>query len=109
MKESKARIFAVSLIVLTVVELLTFLPIISKIGYYLDDWATLAFLHLLLGDTLWGLLKDYFINDSRVLIRPVEVLHFGLIYWFCGENSYSYHLIYLFMEVASAYLLLFDI
>ncbi len=104
-KESKARIFAVSLIVLTVVELLTFLPIISKIGYYLDDWATLAFLHFAPhGDTLWGLLRDYFINDSRVLIRPVEVLHFGLIYWFCGENSYSYHLIYLVIEIVSAYL-----
>jgi hypothetical protein len=104
-KDNKVRFFAASLIVLTIVEMLTFLPIISKVGYYLDDWATLAFLHFAPhGDTLWGLLKDYFINDSRVLIRPVEVLHFGLIYWFCGESSYNYHLIYLFMEVVSAYL-----
>ncbi|MBL0189749.1 MAG: hypothetical protein IPP97_28860 [Candidatus Obscuribacter sp.] len=104
-KDNKVRFFAASLIVLTIVEMLTFLPIISKVGYYLDDWATLAFLHFAPhGDTLWGLLRDYFINDSRVLIRPVEVLHFGLIYWFCGESSYNYHLIYLFMEVASAYL-----
>jgi len=103
--DKKVRFFAVSLLVLTLVEMLTFLPIISKVGYYLDDWATLAFLHFAPhGDTLWGLLKDYFINDSRVLIRPVEVLHFGLIYWFCGESSYNYHLIYLFMEIVSAYL-----
>lgn len=41
-KDNKVRFFATSLIVLTIVELLTFLPIISKVGYYLDDWATLA-------------------------------------------------------------------
>lgn len=104
-RDSKTRYFAVSLIVLTIVELLVFLPIIAKVGYYLDDWATLAFLHFAPhGDTLWGLLRDYFINDSRVLIRPVEVLHFGLIYWFCGDGSYSYHASYLFMDIVSAYL-----
>ena len=60
---------------LALVELLTFLPILSRVGYYLDDYATVAFLHFAPHDSIVSTLYSYFINDGRVLIRPVEVLH----------------------------------
>jgi hypothetical protein len=74
---------AIALVSLVALELLVFLPIISRVGYYLDDWATLAYLHFAPKDSLFNFLYSYFINDGRVLIRPLEVLHYGLIYWFC--------------------------
>lgn len=93
-----------ALFTLTAVQLLTFLPIISRIGYYLDDWATLAYLHFAPKSNLLEFLYSYFINDGRVLIRPVEVLHYGLIYWFFSDGSYSFHLINLGFEIAAAFL-----
>lgn len=89
---------------LILVELLTFLPIMPRIGYYLDDYATLAFLHFAPHDSISSTLFSYFINDSRVLIRPVEVLHYGLIYSLFGEGSYAFHLINVGFEIMAAFL-----
>lgn len=93
-----------ALLSLILVELLTFLPILSRIGYYLDDYATLAFLHFAPRGSIFATLFSYFINDSRVLIRPVEVLHYGLIYLLFGEGSYAFHLVNVGFEITAAFL-----
>ena len=91
---------------LVIIQLLCFAPIVSHVGFYLDDWATLSFLHFApkAGGYL-GLLQYYLMNDSRVLIRPLEVLHFGSLYYLCGDKPLGYHLLNLFFEVVSAFLL----
>jgi len=89
---------------LALVELLTFLPILSRVGYYLDDYATVAFLHFAPHDSIVSTLYSYFINDGRVLIRPVEVLHYGLIYLLFGEGSFPFHLVNVGFEILAAFL-----
>lgn len=92
-------------LLLALVNTLCFLPIMGKVGFYLDDWATMAYLHF--GPRNQGLiefLKYYLVNDSRVQNRPLEVLHFGLLHWFGGGNPLHYHLFNLGLEIIAAYL-----
>ena len=73
-----------------------------KVGFYLDDWATMAYLHFApAGDPL-ALMRYYFLNDPRVQGRPLEVLHFGLIYWFAGAQPLAFHLVNLGLELLAA-------
>jgi hypothetical protein len=96
----------VALIVLIVLQIFCYGPIVTHVGFYLDDWATLSFLHFApkTGGYL-GLLHYYLFNDSRVLIRPLEVLHFGTIYYLCGDKPLGYHIVNMIFEIASSLLL----
>jgi len=91
--------FVIAAATLIIVQLLCFGPIITHVGFYLDDWATLCFLHFAPkeGDYL-GLLHYYLVNDSRVLIRPLEVLHFGTIYFLAQDKPLLYHVVNLIFE-----------
>ncbi len=63
---------------LCLLEILTFAPFVRKVGFYLDDWLMLqtpAFSDLKIS---FGAFSNYFFNDPKVIIRPVEVLHFAL-------------------------------
>lgn len=93
-----------ALVAIVSVQLLVFLPIVSRVGYYLDDWATLAYLHFAPKESLLAYLGYYFMNDGRVLIRPVEVLHFGLMQWYFPDSAFAQHLLNLGFESASAFL-----
>ena len=77
---------------------------IAHVGFYLDDWATLSFLHFApREDGLLGLWKNYLLSDGRVLIRPIEVIHYGTIFWFAGLKPYAYHLVNLVFEILAAF------
>lgn len=94
-----------SALVLAFIELCCFLPIMGKVGFYLDDWATMAYLHFApRNQGLIEYLKYYLLNDSRVQNRPLEVLHFGLIDWFAGANPLIFHLFNLGLEALCAFL-----
>ncbi len=95
----------ISAVALVVIELICFLPIMGKVGFYLDDWATMAYLHFAPHNQgFQKFLEYYLLNDSRVQNRPLEVLHFGLIHWFAGTNPWPFHLCNLCLEVLSSYL-----
>lgn len=92
-------------LVLALVEIVCFLPFMGKVGFYLDDWATMAYLHFAPHDQgLFEYLKYYLINDSRVQNRPLEVLHFGLIDWFAAGSPLLFHLVNVGLETLCAYL-----
>ncbi len=99
----KSLLFVITALVL--IQLLCFWPIVTHVGFYLDDWATLSYLHFAPKDGGYlGLLHHYFTSDSRVLIRPIEVLHFGTIYFLSGEKPLLYHVVNLVFEAASSLL-----
>jgi hypothetical protein len=86
-------------------QALTFGPIFTHVGFYLDDWATLSFLHFAPKDHgYFGMVLHYLLNDSRVLIRPLEVLHYGTLYQFFGLNPLPYHISNLVFEAANSIL-----
>jgi len=89
--------------VIVLLQVICFGPIMTHVGFYLDDWATLAFLHFAPKEGGYlGLLHYYLFNDSRVLIRPLEVLHFGTIYFLCADKPLLYHLVNLLFEAFSS-------
>lgn len=89
---------------LILLEALVFGPFVSKIGFYLDDWVMVS---LLRGgpQDIAGAFANYFFNDPKVIIRPVEVLHFGLLYFIFGTKPLGYHLVNAFFEICVCVLL----
>lgn len=82
------------------IELLCFLPIMRKVGFYFDDWATLC--QLFFGPKeqgLWGLMQNYAVHNSLVIIRPIEALHFGTVFWFFGVNPLPWHAVNIGLEI----------
>ncbi|MBC7999733.1 MAG: hypothetical protein IAF58_17400 [Leptolyngbya sp.] len=93
---------------LALLELITFGPFVKQIGFYLDDWLMLNTLHFGPQDLL-GAFSNYFISDPKVIIRPIEVLHFGAAYFLFGNRPLGYHLLNGVFEIACAALLYFAI
>lgn len=85
-------------------EILVFGPFVSKIGFYLDDWLMLSTFSGGPQDVL-GAFSNYFFNDPKVIIRPVEVLHFGLLYFLFGTRPLGYHLVNCGLEICVSVLL----
>jgi len=77
---------------LFLIEILTFGPALRNVGFYLDDWLMLSCLHFGPQDVL-GAFSNYFFNDPKVIIRPVEVLHFAPMYLLFGLRPLGYHLV----------------
>ena len=93
------------LLSLILLQALCFGPIFGHVGFYLDDWATLCILHFAPKEGgFFGLLHHYLFNDSRVLIRPLEVLHYGTLYWLFGEKPLPYHISNLAFEALNSLL-----
>lgn len=89
---------------LCLLEILTFAPFLSKVGFYLDDWLMLQTLHF--GpQNLLGAFGNYFFNDPKVIIRPVEVLHFAPMYFAFGLRPLGYHLVNGALEIVCICLL----
>lgn len=105
-KESAALLRTDFLLIglLILLEALVFGPFVSKIGFYLDDWVMVS---LLRGgpQDIAGAFANYFFNDPKVIIRPVEVLHFGLLYLIFGTKPLGYHLVNAFFEICVSVLL----
>lgn len=84
-------------------ETLTFGHIVLKTGFYLDDWNMIAQLYL--GpQNLWSMITTYFFGDPKIIIRPVEVIHFCTMFLAFGLNPLGYHLTNCVMEVLTAWL-----
>ncbi|CAN5548753.1 hypothetical protein BH11CYA1_BH11CYA1_51110 [soil metagenome] len=93
------------LVVLALIEFFCFFPAMRRVGFYLDDWATMAYLHFAPKDQgIFEFFKYYLLHDSRVQNRPIEVIHFGLIHWLFGSQPFAFHFVNVFMEVLAAYL-----
>lgn len=85
-------------------EVLIFGPNLFKVGFYLDDWLMLSTLRFGPQD-LFGAFSNYFFNDPKVIIRPVEVLHFGLMYFLFGIKPLGYHVVNAALEICCSVLL----
>lgn len=83
---------------LCLLEVLTFAPFVRKVGFYLDDWLMLQTLYFGPRDLL-GAFSNYFFNDPKVIIRPVEVLHFAPMYFAFGLRPLGYHLVNGVLEI----------
>ncbi len=90
---------------LVLVELLCFLPIVRRVGFYLDDWATLCQLNFGPKEQgFWTLALHYCLNNTLVVIRPIEAVHFCLAYWNFGIDPLPWHLVNVFFEIIIAIL-----
>lgn len=88
---------------LALIELICFGKIMRQVGFYLDDWTTLCTLKF--GPQAFGpMLNHYLIVDPKVIIRPVEVLHFAGLYKLFGLNPFGYHIFNGILEIACAWL-----
>lgn len=103
LKTNFVMTMAVSFFGIVLIELICFLPIMSKVGFYLDDWATLAYMYFGPKEHgAFGLMRYYLLNDLLVVIRPVEALHFGLVYWNFNLNPFPWHVVNMVLEIAVA-------
>lgn len=94
-----------SVVGLVLVELLCFLPIMRRVGFYLDDWATLCQLNFGPKEQgFWALALHYCLNNTLVVIRPIEAVHFCLAYWNFGIDPLPWHLVNVIFEIISAFL-----
>jgi hypothetical protein len=84
------------------VEFINFGAAYRKTGFYLDDWLMLR--QLSFGPQgYFDLIYKYLTTDPRVIIRPIEALHFGSVFYFSGIDPFGWRLSNLIMEVASAF------
>jgi hypothetical protein len=73
------------------------------VGFYLDDWLALCLLHFAPKEGGYiGLLHYYLFSDGRVLIRPLEAIHFATVFYFCHDKPFGWHFVNFVFEVASA-------
>jgi hypothetical protein len=107
-KQSKGLLathhLTIVLVALALIEAICFGPALRNAGFYLDDWqmmTTLKFGPQPVGE----MIAHCFFGDSRVTIRPVEALHFGLMYSLFGLKPLGYHLLNAAVEVICAWLL----
>lgn len=97
----------VSFVVLAIiigVEWINFGAAYRRTGFYLDDWLMLR--QLSFGpQNYFELVYKYLTTDPRVIIRPIEALHFGSVFYFSGTDPLGWRLSNLVMEVASTFLI----
>jgi len=90
-------------ICLLLVEIITFGINAKHVGIYQDEWITLSQLHFI-PHSLDKLIVECFWNP-RILIRPLEALHFGPLFYFVGENPLWYHIVCYAWEFLGAWFL----
>lgn len=75
---------------------------LKKTGFYLDDWLMLK--QLAFGPQGYAdMIYTYLTTDPRVIIRPIEALHFGTVFFFSGTDPVGWRLSNMVMEVLSAF------
>ncbi len=90
-------------ICLFLIELITFGIHAKDVGVYQDEWIYLSKLHFV-PQSLSGFISTYF-WDPRILVRPIEALHFGPLFYFVHENPLWYHIICYVFEFFGAWFL----
>lgn len=87
---------------LLLLEVVCFFPGIANLGFYLDDWYLIQKLHFSsteLISRVWLLL-----HEPKVVIRPVEAIHFSVLYNCFGDEPLGYHITNACAEVIAAVL-----
>lgn len=74
-----------------------------RAGFYLDDWTMLHSLHFA-PRGLPEMIQYYLLHDPRVTMRPLEAVHFSLLYSLFAENPLGYHLAYAAFEILALWL-----
>jgi len=93
----------IALAVIVGVEAICFAGPYKKTGFYLDDWLMLK--QLSFGpQNYFELIFKYLTTDPRVIIRPIEALHFGSVFYFSGADPVGWRVSNMVMEVVSAFL-----
>lgn len=87
-------------IALSIIEWLVFGVNLGKMGNYLDEWISFGKFHFA-SQNLLDLIVLFF-NDPRVIVRPLEALHYPVIYFFVQEKPLLYHVVNFFFELAAA-------
>jgi len=98
------RLDFVNLAVLLVLELLLFGGSLSHVGFYLDDWLMLYTLKFGPSDFFHSV-GNFFLTDPKVIIRPVEAIHFAGLYQLFKIKPLGYHLFNGAFELASIFFL----
>lgn len=78
-------------IFLGVIVFVSAAPYIQKLGFYSDDWAFLARLHLSHARSFIELLDAFFRHN--LWMRPVQGLYLSELYNLFGINPFGYHLV----------------
>lgn len=100
----KPAFYLALLILLSITEFLLFSKTARSAGFYLDDWSTLAALRF--GPVgLLAMCRDYCLHMPLMLIRPIQALHYPLLYHLGGLQPLTYHVSNACLDVLSAFLL----
>ncbi len=87
---------------LLLIEVITFGINVKNVGIYQDEWITLQ-LHFA-PPSLTQLISICFWNP-RIIVRPLEALHFGPLFYFVKENPLWYHITCYIWEFFGAWFL----
>ena len=77
---------------LALVTILSSAFFVSRIGFYWDDWQLLKILHFSDDQSLIGLVRSLFGGWPELMARPVQALHFAILYKPFGLRPLGYHL-----------------
>src|ERR1700722_1300671 len=87
-------------IALIICQVIWFGPIIGKVGFYLDDWAT--FSDLSNGQQNWHSLLQVCLNDPRIVIRPLETFIFVGSWLTFHDQPWGHHFLNCCFELAAS-------
>lgn len=87
-------------LLLALLEFAAFGINLKQIGVYQDEWISFCRMHFV-EPSLVALVKDYFF-DPRVIVRPLEALHYPVLFFFFRESPFYYHLVTVVFEFAAA-------
>lgn len=80
-----------AIICLLLIEIITFGVNVKRVGVYQDEWIYFSELHFI-PHTLTNLILTLF-WDPRMIVRPLEALHFGPLFFLVWERPLWYHLV----------------
>lgn len=88
---------------LIICEMLWFSPIISKVGFYLDDWA--VFSELSNAQQTWNSLLQVCLRDPRIIVRPVETVYYVASWLAFHDQPWGHHFLHCCLEVLASFLI----
>jgi len=90
---------------LAFIVLVSLVLYVSRLGFYSDDWSLLATMDLADDSSVIKLITIMFRDHPEMRSRPVEVLHYVVLYKVFGVQSWGYHVVNSTVLMANAILL----
>lgn len=87
---------------LSIIICLSFIPYISGLGFYSDDWGWLGNIKFASDQSIVGVFKSNY--SEFVKMRPGQILYFSFLYWLGGMAPIKYHLVNSFVFITGAIL-----